>query len=86
MDLCQSAVHPLDGVLNLVPNVTGALHPNVLKLPAATQLLANLAVQANPADSIQIKIMGTYIILKEVLMHTSFQMLVCMLKLARSAN
>ncbi|PNF22728.1 hypothetical protein B7P43_G07150 [Cryptotermes secundus] len=75
MDLCQSAVHPLDGVLNLAPNVTGALLPNELKLPAATQLLANLAVQANPADPIQIKIMGTYMILKEVLMRTSFQML-----------
>lgn len=75
MDLCQFAVHPLDDVLNLVPHVTGALHPNVLKLPAATQLLANLAVQANPADPIQITIMGTYIIINEVLMRTSFQML-----------
>jgi hypothetical protein len=44
MDLCQSVVHPLDGALNLVRDVIGALHPNVLKLLAAAQLLAGLAV------------------------------------------
>jgi hypothetical protein len=75
MDLCQFAVHPLDGVLNLAPDVTGALRPNVPKLPAATQLLANLSGQANPADPIKITIMETYIIIKEVLMRTFFQML-----------
>jgi hypothetical protein len=61
MDLCQSVVHPLDGVLNLVPDVTAALRPNALKLPAVTRLLANRAVQANPVDPIQITNIGTYL-------------------------
>jgi hypothetical protein len=58
-----------------VPYVIGVLRPNVQKLPAATQILANLAAQANPADPIQITIIVTYIFIKEVLMSASFQKL-----------
>jgi hypothetical protein len=54
----------------------------VPKLPAATQLLTNLAVQANPADPIRITVIGTHNYKRCSDVHFLPDASVCMLKLA----